>query len=345
MKTSAFAWALFGALLTASGTALCQASTDASQPRITVLYDAFGRTAGLQKDWGYSALVEVGGRRILFDTGDNPDILAANAKRLGADLSRLDFAVLSHRHGDHMGGMEYLLSVNPNVKIYAPKENFGVYGFSLPSKFYRKNETLPPSMRYYDGKPPETMVFGSAWPRANIELIDQTKEIAPGVHLIALVSEKPTTLELKELSMAIRTPDGIVLVVGCAHPGLDKIVAAAQAIDPHIHLIAGGFHMVVAPDTVIADAVALLHDAVKVDAIAPGHCTGEPTFAALLQSFGDRYLYAGLGTVIALGPQPHPIAGGAGPSMALDAIDRLEYRRLLAQSDDARSDSALALAR
>jgi len=345
MKTSAFAWVLFGALLTASGTALCQASTDASQPRITVLYDAFGRTAGLQKDWGYSALVEVGGRRILFDTGDNPDILAANAKKLGADLSRLDFAVLSHRHGDHMGGMEYLLSVNPNVKIYAPKENFGVYGFSLPSKFYRKNETLPPSMRYYDGKPPETMVFGSAWPRANIELIDQTKEIAPGVHLIALVSEKPTTLELKELSMAIRTPDGIVLVVGCAHPGLDKIVAAAQAIDPHIHLIAGGFHMVVAPDAAIADAVALLHDAVKVDYIAPGHCTGEPTFAALLQSFGDRYLYAGLGTVIALGPQPHPIAGGAGPSVALDAIDRLEYRRLLAQSDDARSDSALALAR
>ena len=345
MKTSAFAWALFAMLLTASGTALSQAATDASQPRITVLYDAFGRTAGLQKDWGYSALVEVGGRRILFDTGDNPDILAANAKKLGADLSRLDFAVLSHRHGDHMGGMEYLLSVNPNVKIYAPKENFGVYGFSLPSKFYRKNETLPPSMRYYDGKPPETMVFGSAWPRANIELIDQTKEIAPGVHLIALVSEKPTTLELKELSMAIRTPDGIVLVVGCAHPGLDKIVAAAQAIDPHIHLIAGGFHMVVAPDTAIADAVALLHDAVKVDYIAPGHCTGEPTFAALLQSFGDRYLYAGLGTVIALGPQPHPIAGGAGPSVALDAIDRLEYRRLLAWSDDARSDSELALAR
>jgi 7,8-dihydropterin-6-yl-methyl-4-(beta-D-ribofuranosyl)aminobenzene 5'-phosphate synthase len=345
MKTSAFAWALFGVLLTASGTGLCQASTDAPQPRITVLYDAFGRTAGLQKDWGYSVLVEVGGRRILFDTGDNPDLLAANAKQLGADLSRLDFAVLSHRHGDHMGGMEYLLSVNPHVKIYAPKENFGVYGFSLPSKFYRKSETLPPSMRYYDGKPPETMVFGSAWPRANIELIDQTKEIAPGVHLIALVSEKPTTLELKELSLAIRTPDGIVLVVGCAHPGLDKIVAAAQAIDPHIHLIAGGFHMVVAPDAAISDAVALLHDAVKVDYIAPGHCTGEPTFAALLQSFGDRYLYAGLGTVIALGPQPHPIAGGAGPSVALDAIDRLEYRQLLAQSDDARSDSTLALAR
>jgi 7,8-dihydropterin-6-yl-methyl-4-(beta-D-ribofuranosyl)aminobenzene 5'-phosphate synthase len=299
-----------------------------------VLYDAFGKAAGLQKDWGYSALVEAGGKRILFDTGDNPDILAANAKALGVDLSKLDFAVLSHRHGDHMGGMEYLLRVNPAVKIYAPKENFGVYGFSLPGKFYRKNETLPPHMRYYDGNPPETMVFGSAWPRANIELIDQAKEIAPGLHLIALVSEKPSTLELKELSLVIRTPDGIVLIVGCAHPGLDRIVAAAQAIDPHIHLIAGGFHMVVAPDTAITEAVVLLHDSVKVDYIAPGHCTGEPTFAALLQSFGDRYLYAGLGTVIALGPKPHPISGGAGAGVALDSIDRLEYLRLMAQSDD-----------
>ena len=117
-----------------------QSTPAAQQPKITVLYDAFGQVAGLQKDWGYSALVEAGGKRILFDTGDNPDILAANAKALRVDLSRLDFVVISHRHGDHMGGMEYLLKVNPNVRIYAPKENFGVFGFSLPSKFYRKDE-------------------------------------------------------------------------------------------------------------------------------------------------------------------------------------------------------------
>src|SRR6266853_214293 len=73
---------------------------------------------------------------ILFDTGDNPDILARNAKAKGVDLSNLDFAVLSHRHGDHMGGLDHLLAVNPSVKIYAPKENFGVYGFSLPGTFY-----------------------------------------------------------------------------------------------------------------------------------------------------------------------------------------------------------------
>ncbi len=277
----------------------------AQQPRITVLYDAFGKLPGLQKDWGYSALVEADGKRILFDTGNDPEILGANAGFLHVDLSRLDFVVMSHRHGDHMGGMEYLLKVNPHVKIYAPKENFGVYGFSLPGKFYRRNEQLQPEMRYYDGKAPETMRFGSAWPGANIELIDQTTEIAPGIHLIALVSDKPTTQELKELTLAIRTPDGLVLIVGCSHPGLDRIVTAAQAIEPHIHLVAGGFHLVVAPDAAIDQATTLLHEAAKVDYIAPGHCTGEPAFRALMQAFGDHYLYAGLGTVIAIGPQPH----------------------------------------
>ena len=158
-----------------------QAAADSQRNRITVLYDAFGKNPAMKKDWGYAALVEVGGRRILFDTGDNPDIFAQNVKAAGVDLKRLDFVVLSHRHGDHMGGLTYLLSVNPNVKIYAPKEPFGVYGSSLPSTFYRKAESLPPEMRYYDGTPPPVMHFGNAWPGANFELIEQTTEVAPGL--------------------------------------------------------------------------------------------------------------------------------------------------------------------
>ena len=78
-----------------------------------------------------------------------------------------------------------------------------------------------------------------------------------------------------------------MLVVGCSHPGIDKIVEAAAAINPKIHLIAGGFHLVVAPDDAIAKAVAALKDIFKVENVAPGHCTGEPTFAALKQAFGE----------------------------------------------------------
>ena len=92
-----------------------------------------------------------------------------------------------------------------------------------------------------------------------------------------------------------------MLVVGCSHPGIDKIVEAAATINPKIHLIAGGFHLVVASDDAISKIVATLKDTFKVENIAPGHCTGEPTFAALKQAFGDHYIYAGLGTSLATG--------------------------------------------
>jgi 7,8-dihydropterin-6-yl-methyl-4-(beta-D-ribofuranosyl)aminobenzene 5'-phosphate synthase len=272
----------------------------ASTEQITVLYDAFGQITAMKKDWGFAALVEVGGRRILFDTGNNPDVFAQNVKAAGVDLGRLDFVVMSHRHGDHMGGLTYLLRMNPKVKIYAPQEGFGVYGASLPGSFYRKDESLPQEMRYYDGKPPEVLRFGAAWPKANILLIDKTTEVAPGVTLIAQMSDAPGTKELKELSLAINTPEGIVLIVGCSHPGIEAIVAEAAAINPRIRFVAGGFHLVAAQDSVIDKVVAALHDTYKVERIAPGHCSGEHTFSVVKQVFGDQYRYAGVGTVVQL---------------------------------------------
>jgi len=300
--------------------------------QVTILYDAFGKDAAMKKDWGFSALVEVAGKRILFDTGNDRDIFAENVKASGVDLTNLDFVVLSHRHSDHMGGLSHVLSVNPKVKIYAPREGFGIYGSSLPSSFYRKDESLSPEMRYYDGKPPEVMKFGTAWQGANFELIDKTTEVVPGITLIALVSDTPGTRELKELSLAVNTPDGVVLLVGCSHPGIEKIVEATAAINPKIRLIAGGFHLVVAPDDVIAKAVAALKDTFKVEKVAPGHCTGEPTFAALKHAFGDRYIYAGLGTTL-------PLSAGAdaghrrGETPALEGSDLVTYRRLAGRED------------
>jgi len=107
----------------------------ASTEQVTILYDAFGKVTAMKKDWGFAALVEIGGRRILFDTGNDPDVFAQNVKAARVDLGKLDFVVMSHRHGDHMGGLTYLLGKNPKVKIYAPQESFGVYGSSLPRSF------------------------------------------------------------------------------------------------------------------------------------------------------------------------------------------------------------------
>ena len=301
------------------------AKASLQQPRLTVLYDAFGKPSEMQEDWGYSALIELGGRRILFDTGNDAVVFANNVKAKGIDLATIDFVVISHRHSDHVGGLSHVLSVNPKVKIYAPKEGFGIFGSSLPSSFFRKAETLPAEMRYFDGSPPETMKFGTAWQGANFELIEKATEIAAGIHLIALVSDRPGTIELKELSLAIDTPEGIVLIVGCSHPGIDKIVEATSAINKRIHLIAGGLHLVVTPDPDIAKIVSTLHDVYHVEWIAAGHCTGEPAFVALQQAFGDRYLYAGLGTTIGLGVNPRANLRN-GTKFAMDQEDLQTYR-------------------
>ncbi|HLW23462.1 MAG TPA: MBL fold metallo-hydrolase [Steroidobacteraceae bacterium] len=316
----------------------------AETARITVLYDAFGKDASMTKDWGYAALVEIAGKRILFDTGDDPAILEKNVKAKGVDLTKLDFVVLSHRHGDHTSGVSYLLSTNPKVKIYAPAEGLGgIFGAEVSSKFYRKDETLPAERRYYNGTPPEIIKMGSVFPGANIQLIDKTTELVPGITLIALVSDVPGTKELKELSLAVNTANGIVLVVGCSHPGIENIVAEAAKINPHIHFIVGGFHLVAAQDPAIERIAATLHDTYKVDYIAPGHCTGEPTFAALQKTFGDHYLYAGLGTTLDLGANPRA-ASDRGASGVLDESDLRTYRTLLAQGDDL-SDGGLEIVR
>jgi 7,8-dihydropterin-6-yl-methyl-4-(beta-D-ribofuranosyl)aminobenzene 5'-phosphate synthase len=307
-------------------------ATAAEPARITVLYDAFGKDATMTKDWGYAALVEVNGKRILFDTGGDPAIFAKNVKAKAVDLTKLDFVVFSHRHGDHVGGVSYLLSVNPKVKIYAPKDGFGgTFGSDLPGKFYRKDESLSAEMRYYNGAPPDVIRLGTVFPGANIQLIDKTTEVVPGMTLIATVSDAPGTKELKELSLAINTPDGIVLVVGCSHPGIESIVAEAAKINPHIHFLAGGFHLVVADDAAIEKVATSLHDTYKVDYIAPGHCTGEPAFAAMQRMFGDRYLYAGLGTTLGVGAVPRVESDR---SAALNEDDLRGYQRLLAAGED-----------
>jgi 7,8-dihydropterin-6-yl-methyl-4-(beta-D-ribofuranosyl)aminobenzene 5'-phosphate synthase len=274
--------------------------------RVTILYDAFGNRPGLVADWGFAALVEYGGKRILFDTGNDGRIFERNVRALGVDLKHLDFVIVSHRHGDHTGGLAYLLEQNPGVTIYAPREGFGVFGASLPASFLRRDGTLPPRMRYYGGASPKAITSGSPWPRAHFVWIDSLTEVAPGVAIVSTVSQTPGTLELRELSLAIRTPEGLVLVVGCSHPGIETIVAAAQPFGTHVHEVFGGLHLVAMADPEIERIATALHDRWKIDLLAPGHCTGEPAFKVLSRVFGDHYIYAGLGTTVSLSEPVSP---------------------------------------
>src|SRR5215470_10321894 len=105
--------------------------------RVTILYDAFGRSSALTKDWGFSALVETGSKRILFDTGNDGAIFERNLAAAAIDLTKVDAVVISHRHSDHIAGLSHVLEIAPRVQVYVPVEPFGVFGGLLPADSYR----------------------------------------------------------------------------------------------------------------------------------------------------------------------------------------------------------------
>ena len=221
----------------------------------------------MQKDWGFSAYIEFDGKRILFDAGNNADTFKLNSSSADVDLRTVDFAVISHRHNDHTAGLNHLFEIRPNVTIYAPNEKFDSFASEHYTNFVRLNKTV---------------------------------EIFPNIYIISTVSTSSGTKELQELSLVLKSSQGLVIVVGCSHPGIQHIVDTASKIDARIVNIFGGFHLLhTSPKKINAIATALKND-YKVKQISPGHCTGKAATQEFLRIFQHNYVYAGLGTVIDL---------------------------------------------
>lgn len=162
--------------------------------RITILYDAFGPPSALQKDWGFAALVEYGGRRILFDTGNDADVFAHNARQLDVDLARLDAVVLSHRHGDHTTGLQKVLDADPRVPVHVPQEG-AFFKSRIPEVFLEREPGLPAQLRYYEGQAPQRWLSGTPWPQARFHIVTRRTEIFPGFTLISTRSATPSRRE------------------------------------------------------------------------------------------------------------------------------------------------------
>ena len=100
--------------------------------------------------------------------------------------------------------------------------------------------------------------------------------------------------------MAIKTPRGLALMVGCSHPGIEKILDAASKIDSQIYTVFGGFHLVDVADAEVSGMVTRFRDKWKLERAGPGHCTGEFAFSEFNRVFGDRFDHAGVGAVVPL---------------------------------------------
>jgi 7,8-dihydropterin-6-yl-methyl-4-(beta-D-ribofuranosyl)aminobenzene 5'-phosphate synthase len=130
--------------------------------------------------------------------------------------------------------------------------------------------------------------------------VTKTTEILPGFYALTTQSQKKGTIEMNEVSLAIRTPEGLAVVVGCSHPGVEKILAEAAKIDSRIYTVTGGFHLVQTPEAEVRRIAGILRDEIRTARVAPGHCTSELGFAVFLEAFGERFDAAGVGAAIPL---------------------------------------------
>lgn len=284
------------------------------QNSILNMYDAFGyQKRGTILDWGFSALIHYNGKTILFDTGNSADKFEHNVKALGVDLNQVDIAVLSHRHYDHISGFDYMLKVKPTVKAYLPAD----YALGAPMRFTFSHDTkeslagLPSEQLYYNGAVNSIADYkpGDRFHGANQEFVPASREIAPGIYLIVTRSVMmgdfnayppnepghPDLAGFPELSLALKTEKGLVLIIGCSHSTVEAITRAAkQYTGSNIELVEGGFHLFPYDSAYISNIARLLKDDLGVRRVAPAHCTGNLAFKILRDLYGENYNYAGL---------------------------------------------------
>ncbi|UCC71908.1 MAG: MBL fold metallo-hydrolase [Gemmatimonadota bacterium] len=281
------------ALMIASGSERPASAQQSDGNWLIELFDHRGADIGAGIPmWGYSAFIRYEGHTILFDGGTSARVLEHNAKTYGVDLAEVDFAVLSHSHGDHTAGLDYLLEVNPSVRLYVPEDGYLGYN-TQEGREYR------PGYRYATD---------------NMEFVSANAEIEEGVHLIFTTSphmgyfyryppyqDEPRLNNLPELSLALETESGdLVVISGCSHSGIEEIVKESKrTTGAEVALVTGGFHLGPYSAEYIRDLARTLKDELAVRRAGATHCTGDEGVAIFEEVYGEYCVKAGLGTRIA----------------------------------------------
>ncbi len=231
--------------------------------KITIVYNNYPYKEGLETAWGFSCLVEGAQKTILFDTGGDAAILLGNMEKLRIDPTIVDVVVLSHIHTDHTGGLEGFLEKNSKVTVYL-LEAFGD----------RFNEEVRSRT-------------------AQVVEVEKPAEICTGVYSTGRLGRV-----IKEQSLAVKTDRGLVMVTGCAHPGIVRILKSVkQQHDDQILLAMGGFHLEWATNSKISRVVSEMKE-LGVKCVAPSHCSGDRARELFEKHFGHCYITTGAGSVI-----------------------------------------------
>jgi 7,8-dihydropterin-6-yl-methyl-4-(beta-D-ribofuranosyl)aminobenzene 5'-phosphate synthase len=225
---------------------------------LTVVYDNRSTDSRLGTAWGFACLIEAEAATILFDTGGDGQLLLDNLTTLGIDPLAIDAVVLSHVHSDHTGGLDRLLAVNDRLTVYLPR--------SFPASFKARihNPVVEVS---------ESMMIA--------DRIRTTGELGTSI---------------VEQALIVETRHGLIVLTGCAHPGIVEIVRAAKAFGA-VDLVMGGFHLADRSAAEVETVIAELKRS-GVQQAAPGHCTGDGAIEQFRTAFSTGFIQIGAGAVL-----------------------------------------------
>jgi len=230
---------------------------------LTIVYDNNPYDKKLETAWGFSCLVEGTEKTILFDVGGEGDLLCENMKKLEIDPKEVDIVVLSHIHQDHIGGLFDFLKENHNVTVYLP-ESF--------TKEVKKDIE-----------------------KAGAKLVEVKKpaQITEEVYSTGELGKR-----IKEQSLVIKTEKGLVVITGCAHPGIVEIVKKVKEIDScDVFFVLGGFHLLSMKESQIKEISKEMKE-LKVKKIAPCHCSGDLAREIFQKEYKEDFIEAGVGKKI-----------------------------------------------
>jgi 7,8-dihydropterin-6-yl-methyl-4-(beta-D-ribofuranosyl)aminobenzene 5'-phosphate synthase len=270
--------------------------------RVTVVVENTAQGPQLLAEHGLAYWIEYGDHRILFDTGQG-NVLASNAYKLGLSLLDSEAIILSHGHYDHTGGMAFVLKTQRRVAVYAHPEVFRSRFIRTANGSSREigmpyasvQAIKQPGVRFVETST-ATKLFGGFYATGPVPRQTDYEDTGGSFFLDAACSNPDPLLD--DQSAFFETKEGIVVLLGCAHSGVVNTLQYINELSrgAPIRAVIGGMHLVNASAERIARTVEEFKR-IKVQSLAPCHCTWMAATVALWNAFPDNLIPCHVGSI------------------------------------------------